>query len=170
MHARRALASALNPMDSKKNLIRELWDRVHRLPGGKRLFSRAVGMAAPYTGTMGAQVVALRRGHSEVTLADRRAVRNHLQCIHAIALANLAELTGNVVVAYSMPDDARFIVAGMTMEYVKKARGTITGTCDVDVPRSSERREIQVPVVMRDAGGDVVARATLRTLIGPKKS
>ena len=77
--------------------------------------------------TIGAVVRELGDGYSKVTLADRRAVRNHLSCVHAVALANLVELTGNMALAYSLPDDARFIVAGMRLDYVKKARGTITG-------------------------------------------
>lgn len=156
------------PLDGSRNFIREAWDRLHRIPGGRRLFSRLVGMAAPYTGTIGARVIELSRGHSKVTLADRRAVRNHLESVHAIALANLAELTGNLAVAYSLPDDARFIPTGLSIEYLKKARGTITGVCDVDVPSTSERREIEVLVRLYDPAGDQVARSTLKTLIGPK--
>jgi acyl-coenzyme A thioesterase PaaI-like protein len=165
----RSVKSALDPNASSKNRIREMWDGLHRLPGGKRVFSRLVGMAAPYTGSIGAQVIELRRGHAEVVLKDRRAVRNHLQCVHAIALANLAELTGNVAVAYSLPDDARFIVAGISLDYLKKARGTITGVCDCPIVESSEKREYAVTVSMRDESGTEVTRATLRTLVGPKK-
>lgn len=154
---------------SRHNVLRDLWDRVARLPGGRALFSRAIGLAAPYTGTIGAKVDVLRKGHSEVVLADRRGVRNHLDCVHAIALANLAELTGNVALAYSLPDDARFIVAGMSIDYLKKARGTIRGVCDCPVPTTSERQEYPVVVDMVDARGETVARATLRTLVGPKK-
>src|SRR5262245_61906775 len=112
------------------NPLRTAWDRLGRLPGGPALFSRLVGWMAPYTGSIGARVVELRRGYARAVLPDRRAVRNHLRSVHAIALANLAELTGNAALAYSLPDDARFIVAGMSIEYVKKARGTITGECD----------------------------------------
>lgn len=155
--------------EGQGNLVRSAWDRLHALPGGKRVFSAMIGRAAPYTGTIGARVVALGRGHARVELVDRKAVRNHLRSVHAVALVNLAELTGNVAVAYSLPDDARFIVAGLDIEYLKKARGTITGVCEVEVPPTSERTEIPVTVEMLDASGDVVARATLRTLIGPKK-
>jgi acyl-coenzyme A thioesterase PaaI-like protein len=165
----RSVKSVVDVNSSSKNRIREMWDKLHRLPGGKRAFSKLVGMAAPYTGSIGAQVTVLRRGHAEVELKDRRAVRNHLQCVHAIALANLAELTGNVAVAYSLPDDARFIVAGISLDYIKKARGTITGVCDCPIVDSNEKREYEVHVSMRDASGTEVTRATLRTLVGPKK-
>lgn len=154
---------------SKRNLVRDAWDRLSPLPGGKRAFSTMVGMMAPYTGSVHAQVVELRRDYAKVELADRRRVRNHLTSVHAIALANLAEMTGNLALAYSLADDARFIVAGMTLDYVKKARGTITAECEFEMPRDSERREVLVPVVMRDRSGEVVTHATLRSLVGPKK-
>lgn len=157
----------LIPINGPGNFVREAWDRMHNLPGGKRLFSRALGTAAPYTGTIDAQIVELRRGYSRVLLKDRRKVRNHLQCVHAIALANLAELCGNVALAYSMPDDARFIVAGISMDYLKKARGLITAECHCPTPESSDKHEYEVIVVMSNVDGEEVTRATLRTLVGP---
>lgn len=153
----------------ERNFVREAWDKLAGVPGGKLLFSKFVGRAAPYTGTIDARVEELGLGRSRVTLRDRPAVRNHLRCIHAVALVNLAELTGNVALAYSMPDDARFIVAGLSIDYLKKARGTITGYCECPVVTTSERREYDVPVSLRDAQGVEVAKATLRTLVGPKK-
>lgn len=155
--------------DAPGNPVRELWDRLHGLPGGRTLFTRMIGFVAPYTGTIRAKVVHLERGRAEVVMPDRPSVRNHLRCVHAIALANLAELTGNVAVAYALPDTARFIVAGMELAYVKKARGPITGTCTSPVPETDASQEYRVPVTLLDAQGDVVVRATLRTLVGPKR-
>jgi uncharacterized protein (TIGR00369 family) len=149
------------------NPVRSSWDRLSRLPGGARLFSLLVGRAAPYTGSIGARVVSLERGRSVVVMRDHHRLRNHLRSVHAIALANLAELTGNVALAYAMPDGARFIVAGMTITYLKKARGTITGRCTCPVPETTERREYEVPVSLHDASGELVAEASLHTLVGP---
>ncbi len=146
------------------------WDNLTKFPGGKMVFSRLLGRAAPYTGSMNFKVEELRDGYSQVVLRDQRATRNHLKCVHAIALANLAEVTANAAMAYSMPSDTRFIVAGMEIEYLKKARGNIVATAQCPVPESSGRREYDVPVSMRNATGEEVARAKLRTLIGPKRS
>lgn len=155
-------------LDGRRNLVRDAWNLLAGMPGGKAVFSRLIGRLAPYTGSIAASVTVLRAGYAEVQMADRRAVRNHLDCVHAIALANLAELAGNVALAYSLPDDARFIVSGMTIEYSKKARGTITASGESPVPRGSARAQLDVLVTLRDAGGDEVARATLRSLVGPK--
>ena len=159
---------AVPRLDGSRNVIRQAWDLLSQLPGGRHLFSRLIGAMAPYTGSIHAQVTVLREGYAEVQLADRRAVRNHLDCVHAIALANLAELAGNVALAYSLPDDARFIVSGIEIEYTKKARGTITAVGESPVPRISTRAAYDVSVMMRDAKGDEVARAVLHSLVGPK--
>jgi len=150
-----------------RNLIREAWNLLSRLPGGRHLFSRLAGRMAPYTGSIGATVVELRPGYAEVEMRDRRSVRNHLDCIHAVALVNLAELCGNVALFYALPDGARFIVSGLSIEYLKKARGTITAVSECPIPAPGVRAEYKVPVSLRDASGTEVARATLRSLVGP---
>lgn len=164
------LSRWLPSLDGPTNAIRQLWDRLALLPGGKLAFGRLVGRMAPYTGTIDGRVVELREGFARVELDDRRKVRNHLRSVHAVALVNLAELTGNLALSYSLPGDARFIVAGLSIDYVKKARGTITATSECPVPATNERHEYEVPVVMTDPQGNVVARATLRSLVGPKPS
>jgi len=155
-------------LNGSRNLIRDAWNLLSGMPGGRIVFSHVVGRMAPYTGSIRAEIKVLKDGYAEVEMSDRRAVRNHLDCVHAIALANLAELAGNVAMFYSMPADARFIVSGMKIDYLKKARGTITAIGEPQIPRTSARMTYDVPVTLRDASGDVVARAVLHTLIGPK--
>jgi len=164
-----AFLSPARALQGNRNAVRDLWGLVSRVPGGKRIFARVLGKAAPYTGTIPFDVVSLRPGRSELTLRDRPGVRNHLDCIHAVALVNFAEVTGNIALAYGLPDDARFIVSGLSIEYLKKARGTLRGTCELPPIPSSEKREYDVPVVMQNAAGETVATAVLRTLVGPKK-
>lgn len=165
-----AAASRILPTTGPVNLIRVGWDRLAPMPGGNLAFSHLVGRMAPYTGSIDARVQELRMGYARVTLRDRPKVRNHLKSVHAIALANLIELTGNLALAYSLPDDARFIVAGMSVDYLKKARGTITGTTECAVPETSERREFDIVVSLWNEAGEEVARGTLRSLVGPKRS
>ena len=152
---------------SQGKAIREAWDRCRRLPSGDRLFSWALGRMVPYSGSIGAVVRDLAPGRARVELADRRRVRNHLDSIHAVALMNLAELSTGLALNTGLPDDARAILVRLTIDYVKKARGTLTSECAVDVPTGAERREVAVSAVVRDAAGDVVARAEARWLVGP---
>jgi acyl-coenzyme A thioesterase PaaI-like protein len=147
--------------------IRGLWERLSTKPGGKALFSYAVGRAAPYTGTIGARVEELRPGYAKVQMRDRKAVRNHLNSIHAVALMNLAEVSTGLATISGLPEDARGILAGLSIDYKKKGRGLLTAECEVDVPETNERKELEVLGVIRDEGGEVVAEARARWLIGP---
>lgn len=157
-------------MEQSGNPIRSMWDGLSQRPGGKALFHVMLARMVPYTGSLGARILELREGYAKVELRDRRAVRNHLRSVHAIALANLAELCGNIGVVYSLPNDARFIVKGIDIEYLKKARGTLVATSESPVPETSERRDYDVEVQIHDTAGDLVCRATLHTLVGPKKA
>lgn len=157
------------PSIESENVIRKLWDKFSPMPGGRRLFGAAIGRMARYSGSIPFRVVTLREGHSEVILRDKPYVRNHLRSLHAIALINVAEIAGNLAAAYTMPDDARFIVGGISMDYLKKARGDVRAVATVPPITSSEKQEIEVTVDIIDRNDVVVAKSTLRTVIGPVK-
>lgn len=165
----RGALSVLDMEDPRRNFIKESWDTLTRVPGGKLVFSRIIGRAARYTGSIRARITELAPQRSIVEMDDSPLVRNHLHSVHAIALANLAELAGNLALSYTLPPDGRFIVAGLSMEYVKKARGRITAEGISPEITTSERKNYDVQVIMRDASGEVVAKCTLNTLVGPKK-
>lgn len=151
------------------DLVKAGWDRLHRLPGGKVLFSRAVGRFAPYSGSIPFLVEELGPGRARISLHESRRVQNHLQSIHAIALANLAELAGNLALLYAMPPGARFIVTELKMEYLQKARGRIEARCIAPIPSSNERRAYEIPVEIFDGQGTLVTRCQITSLVGPKK-
>jgi len=146
------------------------WARLHRFPAGKWMFSRILGLTIPYTGSVKAHVDFLEPGHAIVHLNDRRRVRNHLNSVHAIALANVAELSTGLAVLSGMPKGYNGILVGLDVQYTKKARGKLMIECLCQVPEFDERTEIAVNTTVSDLSGDVVTTATARWLIGPQTS
>jgi uncharacterized protein (TIGR00369 family) len=151
------------------NPIRDMWVRTQSLPRGKRLFSVLLGRMVPYTGSISPRVEELREGYARVSMADRRRLRNHLRSIHAIAVMNLAEVTGGLALNYGLSADARAILTGLSIEYLKKARGRLTAEATIQLPRTNERSEHEFETIVRDETGDEVARARARWLVGPKE-
>jgi acyl-coenzyme A thioesterase PaaI-like protein len=139
--------------------------RLSRLPFGRTLFSMMLGRTAPYTGSMSARVLELTPGHSRWQLRDRHKVRNHLRSIHALALANLAEVASGTAMLTALPAGTRGIVTGLSISYLKKARGTIVAECTCSVPDFADETAYDVHADVRDADGDVVARATVSWLL-----
>lgn len=148
-------------------MLKKTCDRLTAVPGGGRLLGKLVGRMAPYTGTIDPVIVEVRRGYAKVQMRDRKAVRNHLRSIHAIALMNLAEVSSGIAFMYGLPPNTRAILTGLSIEYVKKARGTLTAECHPVIPETNDRSEHEIEVVTRDESGDIVTRAKAKWLVGP---
>ena len=149
--------------------LRRQWQRLAGVPGGKWLFGRLLGHFVPYTGTLGAQIEVLEPGRCVVRLRDRRKVRNHLRSVHAMALANLGEMSTGLALMNSLPDNARGILKGFRVEYLKKARGPLLAQCHCEIPDGNTEREIGVRCDIRNTSRDIVAVARALWLIGPEQ-
>lgn len=149
-------------------LLRRRWHSLARWPGGRWLFSRALGRSAPYSGSLGARVVALEPGHCIVRLADRRRVRNHLHSVHAMALANLAELATGLALLCGLPEGARAILTGFRIDYHRKARGSLQAEGRCTPPPDNAGHDCEVVGEIRDAAGELVATAYAVWRTGPE--
>lgn len=152
--------------------VLSMYRRLGRWPAGRWLFSRAVCLRAPYFATIAPRFVALEPGRCEVQIRDRRRVHNHIGTVHAIALCNLAELSAGVMTEASLPASMRWIPKGMSVEYLKKARGTMHANATPDIPivESATGYELPVTISVRDPRGDEVFRARITMWLSPKSS
>lgn len=156
---------------SGEHRVLTLWHRWGKTALGRRIYSFILGRTAPYSGSIGAQVLELHAGFARVALKDRRAVRNHLNSIHAIALANLGELASGLAMISAAPSLARAIVVKLEIEYIKKARGSLIAegrAAPPEVITSSITSIAEAEI--RDAENDVVARVKVHWRLSPKET
>lgn len=145
------------------------WSKAKGTRLGRLLFSRAIGMAVPYSGTIRPELLELEPGRSAVAMADRRRVRNHLRSIHAIAMVNLGELSSGLALLAGLPMTMRGIVKGLEIDYLKKARGRLVARCTADIPETGKSQEVTVTAHIMDPAGDEVATVRVHWLVGPTK-
>lgn len=155
-----------NPSPGRQLLAN--WQRLSALPFGKEIFSWIVGRSAPYTGTVGGVYQEIRAGYARVALRDRRKVRNHLASVHAVALVNVAEMTSGVALLTALPHGVRGIVTGLSIDYAKKARGTLTCVCETQPPSSIETTQtFDVHATISNMMGEIVSTATVHWRLSP---
>lgn len=154
-------------MQSPGARLLRLWRRLRTLPGGRWLFARIFSVLVPYSGSVRPRILVLEPGHAEVEIPDRRANRQHLGSVHAIALVNVAEQASGLAMLCGLPEGIRGIVTHISMQYLKKARGPIRAVSHVAIPAVTTDTDHDVTAECLDRGGDVVARATVRWRLGP---
>lgn len=143
------------------------WSRLNKTPQGKWLFSKILSFLIPYTGTIHPLVQDIQAGYARVRLKDKRCVRNHLRSIHALALANLGELTTGLALHFAMSTRQRAILTRLEIEYPKKARGIVCAQAQIDDPAITPGL-IVVKASIRDDTEAVVATVCAHWLVDEK--
>jgi acyl-coenzyme A thioesterase PaaI-like protein len=128
---------------------------------GAEKFSGAVASVAPYFATIEPQFIDLRPGHAEVRIRNQRKVHNHIGTVHAIALCNGAELVAGTCTDVSIPEGARWLPVGMTVQYLAKAKTDIRVVTEAEAVDWTVAGNVDVPVAAYDTEGTKVLSAVI---------
>lgn len=104
----------------------KLYKQLGKFPFGKNIFSFLVCLKAPYFRSIKPKITVMEEGRVEATITQHRAIQNHIQTIHAIAVCNLCELAMGMLVEATIPKNLRWLPTGMDVKYLKKTTGTVT--------------------------------------------
>ncbi len=154
--------------DEKPNLpwLYRLWLQCNHWPLGGQLFSWVLNHKIPYSGNLRARVRELSPGHCLLEIRERRALRNHLRSLHALALANAGELCSGLALHTLLPNHQRGIVLEICTRYLHKGRGRLQARGRVLDPLPETEGEIRVLGEIRDGAGEIVSVTEVRWKIG----
>ncbi|MCW1246440.1 DUF4442 domain-containing protein [Pseudomonas sp. SAICEU22] len=135
---------------------------------GPDAFSKMACQMAPYFSTINPLVTELRQGAATVQVPFRKEITNHLGTVHAIAMCNAAELAAGMMTNVSIPEGARWIPKGMSVQYLAKAKSDVTAVANGDEVNWQTEGDKIVPVDIHDAEGKKVftAQITMNVKLG----
>ena len=145
------------------------WQKLACLPAGSWLFNRIIRFINPYTGALGANVVDMQRGYCRLELRDRRAIRNHLHSIHAIALTNMGEFVSGLALLSLLPENMRGIPVDIHIEFLKKARGRLSAESSTQIPSFTDSTEHLVTADIRNEQHEIVAVIQVKWMLSYKQ-
>jgi len=148
----------------------DIWRRLASKPGGKWLFSRLVCFKAPYFATIRPRFERLEPGRCVVRIRKRRAVLNHIGSVHAIAMCNMAELSGGTMTDVTVLPAHRWIPKEMTVHYLRKATTDLVAVATPDPAEDwSSPGERTVNVVVSDRHQEPVFKASIVMWVSLRK-
>jgi acyl-coenzyme A thioesterase PaaI-like protein len=128
---------------------------------GPEAFSKMACQMAPYFSTINPLISELRQGAATVQVPFCREITNHLGTVHAIAMCNAAELAAGMMTNVSIPNGARWIPKGMSVEYLAKAKSSVTAVANGEAVDWTTEGDKVVPVDILDADGKKVFSAQI---------
>ena len=152
------------------NSIFKYWNYAKPTFIGRKIFSLLIGFYVPYSGSVSPYIEELSKGSATLSINEKWFIRNHLKSVHAIALANIGELSSGLAMLAALPSNSRGIVKSLKIDYLKKARGKITvkGTAP-EILELKENVEKIALAEMFDSSNELVARMEVYWQVGPKE-
>lgn len=139
-----------------------LYRKLSRMPQGKRLFSIAFARKAPYFSTVRPRVREVRPNHVELTIANRKAVHNHIGTLHAIAVCNGLEAAMGLLAEATIPSHRRWLPKGLEVAYLAKSTTDLLCVAETDPEDwTDDKDEVRVRVRAVRTDGVVVVEGVI---------
>ena len=162
-------------MSFSNNLIR-IVGKFDFLPPNLRstVISKIFGRVVPLVGTAGLPYDELTPERVVVSIRNRRPVQNHIDGVHAAALALLAETATGFVVGMNLPDDKLPLIKSLKVDYQKRTKGDMRAVAtlsneQIQLIRTTPKGEVLVPVVVTDESGQEPIQCEMLWAWVPKK-
>ena len=122
------------------------------------VISKIFGKVVPYVGTSGLLYEELTPERVVVSIKNQRKVQNHINNVHAAAMALLAETATGFIVDMNLPDDKLPLIKTLKVSYYKRTQGDMRAVATLtpeDIARieSEPKGEVLVPVTVTDESG-----------------
>ncbi|HMU86235.1 MAG TPA: DUF4442 domain-containing protein [Agitococcus sp.] len=122
------------------------------------VISKIFGKVVPYVGTSGLLYEEITPERVVVSIKNQRKVQNHINNVHAAAMALLAETATGFVVGMNLPDDKLPLIKSLKVSYYKRTQGDMRAVATLtpeDIARieSEPKGEVLVPVIVTDESG-----------------
>lgn len=146
---------------AKSNRLSKLVKASSRLPQGIRtaLLSKTFGRVVPMVGSARIRYEQVSHDQVMVSIANHKAMQNHIGQVHACAMALLAETATGFVTAMNVPDSAVVLIKSIKIDYKRPTQGAMRAVATLtneqqQLMQSTDKGETLVQVVITDESGE----------------
>jgi hypothetical protein len=146
--------------NSMANKFSTIISKVNKTPTFIRSFllTKLFSSKVKFAGTTGIVIKEITLRKTQLFLANKKAVQNHIGGIHAIAAAVLAESATGIVFGMNVPDSKLPLLKSMQVNYQRRMQGGLSAIAILSDEQivlifQEEKGSILVPVTIQDESG-----------------
>lgn len=144
-----------------ENSISQRLSQLKGLPEKERIVAQTQAMAqyVPFLGTAGLVFDELTPERVRVSIENHTPIQNHIQGVHACAMALLAETATGFVTILNAPDDKLILLKSMNIRYTRKSQGNMYAIAELSEARAQllqleEKGSLAIPCKVYDESGE----------------
>ncbi|NCQ34625.1 DUF4442 domain-containing protein [bacterium] len=116
------------------------------------------GNVIPFVGTAGLQFEEMTHRQIVVSTPNERKVQNHIQGVHAVVMALLAETSTGILVGLNLRGDCIPVIKTLKVDYLERAQGALRAVATLSEAQIAEmsettKGEVEVEVHVTDESG-----------------
>ena len=145
---------------TQTNRLSKLVKATSKLPSGiqSTLLSKTFGRIVPMVGSAKIRYIHVSESKVEVTLANHKAMRNHIGQVHACAMALLAETATGFVTGMNVPDNCIMLIKSLHVDFKRPSKGAMTAIATLTPEQrqlmQTDKGETIVHVTVTDESGE----------------
>lgn len=146
---------------AQNNRLSKLVSSTSKFPQSIRaaLWSKAFGKIVPMVGSAKIRYLEVSPSQVTVSLANHKAMQNHIGQLHACAMALIAETATGFVTAMNVPDSAIVLIKSFKIDFQRPSKGAMQATATLTAEqqhlmRTTDRGETLVQVTVTDESGE----------------
>ena len=145
---------------AQRNRLSKLVQSTSKFPQGIRtaLWSKAFGRIVPMVGTAKIRYEEVTASRVTVSLANHKAMQNHIGQVHACAMALIAETATGFAAAMNVPDSSVVLIKSLKADYKRPSKGAIKAVASLTPEQqqqmqNTDKGETLVAVTVTDESG-----------------
>ena len=142
------------------NRFNQIVAKINSAPSFLRSFllTKLFTSKVKFAGTAGIVIKEITNNKTQLVLANKKAVQNHIGGIHAIAAAVLAESATGIVFGMNVPDSKLPLLKSMQVSYQRRMQGSLSAVArlsdeQISLIAQDEKGSFFIPVIIEDESG-----------------
>ena len=144
-----------------ENTMSRQMRQLDKFPAGWKIWlqTQIMGRFVPFLKTAGLRFERISHEEVCVSVQNRKKIQNHINGVHACAMALLAETATGFVTNMNTPDDKLILLKAMHINYTRRSVGNMRAVAQINDEQAAmiaqeERGNLVVPCTVYDDSGE----------------